>query len=77
MPAPDLDDAPLAPAPTQAGAMKAVLTDDRFDDPDWLFELKLDGYRVEAIVDNGKVRLWTRNKQDAARYFPELANAKP
>lgn len=48
-----------------------------FDDPDWLFELKLDGYRVEAIVANGKVKLWTRNKQDAARYFPDLAGARP
>ena len=44
-----------------------------FSDPDWLFEMKLDGYRVEAVVDRGTVRLWTRNRQDAARYFPELA----
>ena len=24
-----------------------------------------------------RVKLWTRNKQDAARYFPDLANARP
>ena len=57
--------------------MKATQADKPFDDPDWLFELKLDGYRVEAIVDDRKVRLWTRNKQDAARYFPDLAAALP
>lgn len=32
----------LAPAaaPTHAHAMKAVLTDQRFSDPDWIFERK-------------------------------------
>jgi bifunctional non-homologous end joining protein LigD len=57
--------------------MLATLADKPFSDPDWLFEMKLDGYRVEAVVDRGSVRLWTRNKQDAARYFPHLAAAKP
>ena len=44
-----------------------------FSDPDWVFELKWDGYRVEAVVSSGRARLWTRNRQDAARYFPDLA----
>jgi bifunctional non-homologous end joining protein LigD len=57
--------------------MKATLADEPFSDDDWLFELKLDGYRVEAVVDRGRVQLWTRNKQDGARYFPDLAAAKP
>ena len=57
--------------------MLATLADRPFSDPDWLFELKLDGYRVEAVIDRGAVRIWTRNKQDAARYFPHLAAAKP
>jgi DNA ligase D len=53
--------------------MKATPVDRAFTDDDWLFELKLDGYRVEVVIDHGKARLWTRNKQDAARYFPHLA----
>src|SRR3954454_17891086 len=57
--------------------MLATLADRPFSDPDWLFELKLDGYRIEAVVRNGSVHLWTRNKQDGARYFPHLAKAKP
>ena len=73
----DLAAARDAPLPDFIEPMKATPADKPFDDPDWLFELKLDGYRVEAIVDKGKVRLWTRNKQDAARYFPDLAGAKP
>ena len=43
-----------------------------FDSDDWLFEPKWDGYRVQAIVADGKVALRTRNGNDAGRYFPEL-----
>jgi bifunctional non-homologous end joining protein LigD len=49
--------------------MLATLTGAPFDDPDWLFEVKWDGFRVETIVDGGTARLWTRGEQDAARYF--------
>jgi ATP-dependent DNA ligase len=49
--------------------MLATLVAAPFDDPDWLFEIKWDGFRVEAIVDNGGIRLWTRGEQDATRYF--------
>jgi len=43
-----------------------------FDDDAWLFEPKWDGYRIQAIVAGGSVALRTRNRQDAARLFPEL-----
>jgi bifunctional non-homologous end joining protein LigD len=50
--------------------MLATLVAAPFDDPDWLFEVKWDGFRVETVVDNGTVRLWTRSQLDAAeRYF--------
>ncbi len=52
--------------------MLATLSDRPFDDPDWLFEIKWDGYRVQAIVADGKVRIHTRNGHDAATYFPRL-----
>ncbi len=55
--------------------MTATLSDHPFDDPAWFFEVKWDGYRVEAVVRAGKARLWTRNRNDAARYFPDLAAA--
>ena len=44
----------MSAAPTTAGAMKAVLTDERFSDPDWIFERKLDGIRCVAIRDGGR-----------------------
>src|SRR5690242_3532534 len=49
--------------------MLATLVAAPFDDPDWLFEIKWDGFRVEAVIDGDEVHLWTRGEQDAARYF--------
>jgi bifunctional non-homologous end joining protein LigD len=72
---PDLDDAPLGPAPTRAGAMKAVLTDDRFDDPAWIYERKLDGIRCVAIRDGATTRLLSRNDLSLNARYPEVAEA--
>ena len=55
--------------PTFIPPMLATLVGAPFDDPDWSFEVKWDGFRVEAVLDGGAVRLWTRGQQDAARYF--------
>ena len=52
--------------------MLATLVAAPFDDPGWLFEIKWDGFRMEAVVEDGAVRLWTRGQQDAARYFGEF-----
>jgi len=57
--------------------MKATLATTPFSDPDWLFEVKWDGYRVEAVIKDGQARLWTRNRQDAGRYFPDLVGPAP
>jgi bifunctional non-homologous end joining protein LigD len=61
-----------APAPQRAGAMKAVLTTERFSDPDWIFERKLDGIRCIAIRDGERVRLLSRNDLSLAERYPEL-----
>jgi bifunctional non-homologous end joining protein LigD len=55
--------------------MLATLVAAPFDDPDWLFEVKWDGFRVEAVVDRRTVRIWTRGQQDAARYFGDFLAA--
>lgn len=72
-PEPDLSAARPATLPDFLKPMLATQTDGAFDDPDWLYEIKLDGYRVEAVVNPKGVRLWTRNRIDAATYFPDLA----
>ncbi|HYF08605.1 MAG TPA: DNA polymerase ligase N-terminal domain-containing protein, partial [Acetobacteraceae bacterium] len=40
--------------------------------PGWLHEIKLDGYRMEALVMGGKARLLTRNGHDWSQRFPEI-----
>ena len=49
--------------------MLATLVGGPFDGPDWLFEVKWDGFRVEAVVDGGAARLWTRGEKDAAQSY--------
>src|SRR5687768_18018504 len=49
--------------------------DDAFTDDDWLFELKLDGYRLIASKCKGEALLLTRNGNDYTSVFPEVARA--
>lgn len=49
-----------AKMPTGITPMLATLTDKGFDDKDWLFEIKWDGYRSLAFVNKGKVELLSR-----------------
>ena len=45
-----------------------------FDDPEWLFEIKWDGYRAIAFIAKGKVRLVSRNQNELTAQYPELHN---
>jgi bifunctional non-homologous end joining protein LigD len=60
--------------PTAIYPMLASSADEAFDNPDWLFEIKLDGYRAIAFVENGRARLVSRNQNDLTAQFPELAD---
>ena len=73
--APELELAPPAPAPAAAGAMKAMLTDARFSDPNWIFERKLDGIRCIAIRTNKSLKLLSRNDLPQNDRYPELVEA--
>ena len=42
--------------------MAATLSEAWFDDPDWLFERKLDGWRYLAFVTDNDAQLFTRNR---------------
>lgn len=55
--------------------MLATLTDQPFDKPGWLFEIKWDGYRALAELDNGRVRLYSRKNVTLNDKFPEVAQA--
>jgi bifunctional non-homologous end joining protein LigD len=43
------------------------------DDEDWAFEMKWDGIRALAYVEDGEVRLVSRNGNDLTNAYPELA----
>jgi DNA ligase D-like protein (predicted ligase) len=60
------------PVPARVEPMKAVLTDDRFSDPDWIYERKLDGIRCIGIKTGSGVRLWSRNHLSLNDRFPEV-----
>ena len=68
----DLSAAVDARLPAFIEPMAATLTANGFRDDDWLFEIKWDGYRVEAVVSNGTAKVFTRNGNDAETYFPKL-----
>jgi bifunctional non-homologous end joining protein LigD len=64
------------PPPRGSQAMKAMLTQERFSDPDWIFERKLDGIRAVAVRrDPDDVALWSRNDLSLNRRYPEIATA--
>src|SRR5436309_3115783 len=58
-----------------AEPMLAETREQPFTKAGWLFELKLDGYRIRAAREDGEARLVTRNGHDIAAAFPELARA--
>jgi bifunctional non-homologous end joining protein LigD len=60
------------PMPTTIHPMLATSIDKPFDDPDWLFEIKWDGYRAVAFIEDGQARLVSRNQNDLSTRFSEL-----
>lgn len=68
-----------APArPVEAETVQLMLAetaDKPFSRPGWVFELKLDGYRILAAKEGPLVRLLSRNGNDLAASFPEIVRA--
>jgi bifunctional non-homologous end joining protein LigD len=62
------------PMPTVIHPMLASSVAKAFDDPDWLFEIKWDGYRAVAFIEDGRVRLVSRNQNDLTAQFSELGS---
>src|SRR5262245_45943736 len=53
----------------------ATLVDAAPQGPEWLHEIKLDGYRICASVKNGKVTRWSRNGKDWTGALGPVASA--
>lgn len=61
--------------PRAVEAMLAEPSDTPFTRDGWLFELKLDGYRLIAAKQRGEALLLSRNGHDYTAVFPEIARA--
>jgi bifunctional non-homologous end joining protein LigD len=62
-------------APDRVKLMLAERLEAPFSDPDWLFEVKYDGYRMLGSVRAGEAALATRNGHAAGARFPEVVRA--
>jgi DNA ligase D-like protein (predicted ligase) len=60
--------------PTPRPAL-ATLRHERFWEPGWIYERKLDGQRVLAVRDGADARLYSRSGRDVTHAFPEVAEA--
>ncbi|MBB5397355.1 DNA ligase D [Mucilaginibacter sp. AK015] len=66
-----LKKAPKSKIPTGIKPMLATLVNAPFDDPDWVYEVKWDGYRTLGFINKGEVQLLSRNNKDFnEKYYP-------
>jgi bifunctional non-homologous end joining protein LigD len=63
------------PLPAFVEPSLALLADKPPSGPQWVHEIKYDGYRIQARIDRGKVRLLTRKALDWTTRFPTIAAA--
>jgi bifunctional non-homologous end joining protein LigD len=54
--------------------MLATLGEHPFSDPNWLFEIKWDGVRALARIEDGTLTLRSRTGADITKRYPELAS---
>lgn len=57
--------------PLHIKPMLATLVNEPFDDPDWIYEVKWDGYRAVSYINDGSVDILSRNnKSFNDKYYP-------
>ena len=61
--------------PENIKPMLATLVDAPFDDPEWIYEVKWDGYRTLAYLNKGQVELQSRNNNSFDKKFYPVYNA--
>jgi ATP-dependent DNA ligase len=64
-----------ASPPTWIEPQLAALVKKAPDGPDWLHEIKLDGYRMHTRLDAGRVKILIRRGNDWTQKYPAIANA--
>jgi bifunctional non-homologous end joining protein LigD len=71
----DLEGLPKSNKPANVKPMLATLTDGPFDDHDWLYEIKWDGYRAIGSWDGHSAELYSRNGNDFSRKYGPISEA--
>jgi DNA ligase D-like protein (predicted ligase)/DNA ligase D-like protein (predicted polymerase)/DNA ligase D-like protein (predicted 3'-phosphoesterase) len=66
---------PLKEFPTDWQPQLATLTDEVFDNDEWIFETKYDGYRALIQVNKGKANLVSRNNISFNKRYTALVDA--
>jgi bifunctional non-homologous end joining protein LigD len=55
--------------------MLATLVEDPFDDSDWIFEVKWDGYRAITEINGKNIDIYSRNLKSFKSQFPSIRHA--
>jgi bifunctional non-homologous end joining protein LigD len=63
------------PIPAEVSPMLCTLTREPIDDPEYLYEIKWDGYRIISYVNKGKVRMDSRSAKDYTLRYPLIVKA--
>ena len=71
----NLDDAPRATLPRRLAPELATLASEAPVGPEWLHELKYDGYRALCRIEHGMARLFSRSGKEWTREMASVANA--
>jgi bifunctional non-homologous end joining protein LigD len=63
---------PMPQMPAGVRATLAELGDKPFSSPNWVYEIKWDGVRAIAQIEDGQTTLWARSGRDVTSEYPEF-----
>jgi bifunctional non-homologous end joining protein LigD len=64
-----------APYPASISPMLATLVKEPFDNPEWVYEVKWDGFRILAHIQKGAVKLLSRSGQNYTKNYLPIVEA--
>ncbi len=69
-----LKNAPVGAMPRNVNPMLSFTAEKPFDHPEWIFEIKWDGYRAIAEIGNQTLSLYSRNHKSFINVYPAIAD---
>ncbi len=71
----NIEEGNKAKMPHKIKPMLATLVDEPFDKDNWIYEIKYDGYRAVAEIENGNVDLYSRNLNSFNQQFAPIVQS--